>query len=289
MIWCVEDDASIRDIELYALRAAGLEAEGFPDGDSFWQALQSRKPELVVLDVMLPGIDGTELLRRMRATPALRRIPVIMATARGAEYDRVQGLDSGADDYLTKPFSVIELVSRVRAVLRRCQPQESTGTLRCGELTLDTAEHTVSVAGQRVDLTYKEYELLRLFMTHPGRAFTRDKLMELVWGTDYCGESRTVVCTSAPCGRSWATRARISRPSAVWATAGRTTHDKKDIPLHRGGGACGAGSQSGHHHGRAVQLLRQAAGAAAEGRAFHRGGSHGRGRRHVLSHPSGLR
>ena len=157
MIWCVEDDASIRDIELYALRAAGLEAEGFPDGDSFWQALQSRKPELVVLDVMLPGIDGTELLRRMRATPALRRIPVIMATARGAEYDRVQGLDSGADDYLTKPFSVIELVSRVRAVLRRCQPQESTGTLRCGDLTLDTAEHTVSVNGQRVDLTYKEY------------------------------------------------------------------------------------------------------------------------------------
>ena len=144
-----------------------------------------------------PNLDAdhseyTELLRRMRATPALRRIPVIMATARGAEYDRVQGLDSGADDYLTKPFSVIELVSRVRAVLRRCQPQEDTGTLRCGELTLDTAEHTVSVAGQRVDLTYKEYELLRLFMTHPGRAFTRDKLMELVWGTDYCGESRTV-------------------------------------------------------------------------------------------------
>ncbi len=114
MIWCVEDDASIRDIELYALRAAGLEADGFPDGDSFWQALQSRKPELVVLDVMLPGIDGTELLRRMRATPALRRIPVIMATAKGAEYDRISGLDSGADDYLVKPFSVMELASRVR-------------------------------------------------------------------------------------------------------------------------------------------------------------------------------
>ena len=154
--------------------------------------LREQNPDLVVLDVMLPGIDGTELLRRMRATPALRRVPVIKATARGAEYDRVQGLDSGADDYLTKPFSVIELVSRVRAVLRRCQPQEDTGTLRCGELTLGTAEHTVSVNGQRVDLTYKEYELLRLFMTHPGRAFTRDKLMELVWGTDYCGESRTV-------------------------------------------------------------------------------------------------
>lgn len=192
MIWCVEDDASIRDIELYALRSAGLEAEGFTDGAAFWKALQSEKPDLVVLDVMLPGIDGTELLGRMRASTSLRRIPVIMATAKGAEYDRVRALDGGADDYLTKPFSVIELVSRVRAVLRRCQPQESTGTLRCGDLTLDTAEHTVSVNGQRVDLTYKEYELLRLFMTHPGRAFTRDKLMELVWGTDYCGESRTV-------------------------------------------------------------------------------------------------
>ena len=192
MIWCVEDDASIRDIELYALRSAGLEAEGFTDGAAFWKALQSEKPDLVVLDVMLPGIDGTELLGRMRASTSLRRIPVIMATAKGAEYDRVRALDGGADDYLTKPFSVIELVSRVRAVLRRCQPQEDTGTLRCGELTLDTAEHTVSVNGQRVDLTYKEYELLRLFMTHPGRAFTRDKLMELVWGTDYCGESRTV-------------------------------------------------------------------------------------------------
>ena len=192
MIWCVEDDASIRDIELYALRAAGLEAEGFPDGDSFWQALQSRKPELVVLDVMLPGIDGTELLRRMRATPALRRIPVIMATARGAEYDRVQGLDSGADDYLTKPFSVIELVSRVRAVLRRCQPQEDTGTLRCGELTLDTAEHTVSVNGQRVDLTYKEYELLSLLIQNAGRVLTREQIMDRIWGYDYGGSSRTL-------------------------------------------------------------------------------------------------
>ena len=192
MIWCVEDDASIRDIELYALRAAGLEAEGFPDGDSFWQAIQSRRPELVVLDVMLPGIDGTELLRRMRATPALRRIPVIMATARGAEYDRVQGLDSGADDYLTKPFSVIELVSRVRAVLRRCQPQESTGTLRCGDLTLDTAEHTVSVNGQRVDLTYKEYELLLFLAKHPNQVFGREDLYELIWGLESMGDNITV-------------------------------------------------------------------------------------------------
>ena len=192
MIWCVEDDASIRDIELYALRSAGLEAEGFTDGAAFWQALQEEKPDLVVLDVMLPGVDGTKLLRRMRASASLRRIPVIMATAKGAEYDRVQGLDSGADDYLVKPFSVIELVSRVKAVLRRCQPAEQRDVLRCGALTLDPREHTVKNGGARIELTHKEYELLRLFLSHPGTAFTRDRLMELVWGMDYCGESRTV-------------------------------------------------------------------------------------------------
>ena len=174
MIWCVEDDASIRDIELYALRSAGLEAEGFTDGAAFWQALQSEKPDLVVLDVML------------------RRIPVIMATAKGAEYDRVRALDGGADDYLTKPFSVIELVSRVKAVLRRCQPEGDSSILRSGEVSLDTRAHTVLSGGERVDLTYKEYELLRLFLSHPGTAYTRDRLMELVWGMDYCGESRTV-------------------------------------------------------------------------------------------------
>ena len=191
MIWCVEDDASIRDIELYALRSAGLEAEGFTDGAAFWQALQSEKPDLVVLDVMLPGIDGTELLGRMRASTSLRRIPVIMATAKGAEYDRVRALDGGADDYLTKPFSVIELVSRVKAVLRRCRPQP-TAVLRCGGLVVDEQEHTVTADGVRVVLTYKEYQLLRLFLSHPGTAFTRDQLMEQVWGMDFYGESRTV-------------------------------------------------------------------------------------------------
>ena len=191
MIWCVEDDASIRDIELYALRAAGLEAEGFPDGDSFWQALQSRKPELVVLDVMLPEIDGIQLLRRMKADAALRDIPVIMATAKGAEYDKIQGLDLGADDYLAKPFGVMELVSRVKAVLRRCRPQP-VAVLRCGGLVVDEQEHTVTADGVRVVLTYKEYQLLRLFLSHPGTAFTRDQLMEQVWGMDFCGESRTV-------------------------------------------------------------------------------------------------
>ena len=192
MIWCVEDDASIRDIEMYALRSAGLEAEGFTDGAAFWRALQSEKPDLVVLDVMLPGIDGTELLGRMRASTSLRRIPVIMATAKGAEYDRVRALDGGADDYLTKPFSVIELVSRVKAVLRRCQPEKAAHQLRSGGLVVDLDAHTVTVDGARVALTYKEFELLRLFLSHPGMAFTRDQLFQEIWGMDYCGETRTV-------------------------------------------------------------------------------------------------
>ncbi len=191
MIWCVEDDASIRDIEVYALNSTGLAAEGFADGAAFWQALQKTQPELVVLDVMLPEIDGIELLRRMKADAALREIPVIMATAKGAEYDKIQGLDLGADDYLAKPFGVMELVSRVKAVLRRCRPQPAA-VLRCGGLVVDEQEHTVTADGARVVLTYKEYQLLRLFLSHPGTAFTRDQLMEQVWGMDFYGESRTV-------------------------------------------------------------------------------------------------
>ena len=191
MIWCVEDDASIRDIEVYALNSTGLAAEGFADGAAFWQALQRTQPELVVLDVMLPEIDGIELLRRMKADAALRDIPVIMATAKGAEYDKIQGLDLGADDYLAKPFGVMELVSRVKAVLRRCRPQPAA-VLRCGGLVVDEQEHTVTADGVRVVLTYKEYQLLRLFLSHPGTAFTRDQLMEQVWGMDFYGESRTV-------------------------------------------------------------------------------------------------
>ena len=191
MIWCVEDDASIRDIEVYALNSTGFEAEGFADGAAFWAALEKERPELVVLDVMLPEIDGIQLLRRMKADAALREIPVIMATAKGAEYDKIQGLDLGADDYLTKPFGVMELVSRVKAVLRRCRPQP-VAVLRCGGLVVDEQEHTVTADGVRVVLTYKEYQLLRLFLSHPGTAFTRDQLMEQVWGMDFYGESRTV-------------------------------------------------------------------------------------------------
>lgn len=192
MIWCVEDDASIRDIEVYALRSTGMEARGFEDGTSFWEALQQEKPTLVILDVMLPGIDGIELLRRMREDPNLEAIPVVMATAKDSEIDKIQGLDLGADYYLTKPFGVMELVSCVKAVLRRCRPDKAAHLLRSGGLVVDLDAHTVTVDGARVALTYKEFELLRLFLSHPGMAFTRDQLFQEVWGMDFCGETRTV-------------------------------------------------------------------------------------------------
>lgn len=192
MIWCVEDDASIRDIEVYALQSTGFEARGFEDGTSFWEALKTEKPELVVLDVMLPGMDGAELLRRMKASAETREIPVIMATAKGAEYDKIQSLDMGADDYLVKPFGVMEMVSRVKAVLRRCRPKQVEHLLKTDGLTVNLDEHTVTVDGKRVPLTYKEFELLRLFLSHPGMAFTRDQLFNEIWGMDYCGETRTV-------------------------------------------------------------------------------------------------
>lgn len=192
MIWCVEDDASIRDIEVYTLSSTGFEARGFDDGVSFWSALQTQKPDLVGLDVMLPGVDGIELLQRMKASAELRTIPVVMATAKGAEYDRIRGLDLGADYYLVKPFGVMELVSCVKAVLRRCRPDKAAHLLRSGGLVVDLDAHTVTVDGARVALTYKEFELLRLFLSHPGMAFTRDQLFQEVWGMDFCGETRTV-------------------------------------------------------------------------------------------------
>ncbi len=192
MIWCVEDDASIRDIEVYTLTSTGFDARGFDDGVSFWSALQTQKPDLVVLDVMLPGVDGIELLQRMKASAELRTIPVVMATAKGAEYDKIRGLDLGADYYLVKPFGVMELVSCVKAVLRRCRPDKAAHLLRSGGLVVDLDAHTVTVDGARVALTYKEFELLRLFLSHPGMAFTRDQLFQEVWGMDFCGETRTV-------------------------------------------------------------------------------------------------
>lgn len=192
MIWCVEDDAAIRDIELYALRSTGFEARGFEDGQSFWDALQKEQPELIVLDVMLPGLDGVELLRRIRADSRLANLPVIMATAKGAEYDKIQSLDLGADDYIVKPFGVMELVSRVKAVLRRYKGAQPNKVLTLGELKMNCDERTVTLKGERITLTYKEFELLRLFMAHPGTAFTREQIFAAVWGEDFMGETRTL-------------------------------------------------------------------------------------------------
>jgi len=192
MIWCVEDDAGIRDIEIYALNSAGFETKGFDDGISAWNALKTEKPELMILDVMLPGMDGIEILNKMKQSSDLKDVPVIMATAKGQEYDRIKGLDSGADDYIVKPFSVLEMVSRVKAVLRRSQPQDSSSVLKEGALIVNPDEHTVIVNGKRVELTYKEFELLCIFMSHPGMIHTREQLFAQIWNLDYMGDSRTL-------------------------------------------------------------------------------------------------
>ena len=192
MIYCVEDDTSIRALMLYTLRASGFEAEGFDSGAALFEALEKHRPQLITLDIMLPGMDGIEILRRLRSGSATAAIPVIMASAKGTEYDRVMGLDLGADDYLAKPFSMLEMVSRIRAVLRRAAPVETHPALRLGQLEMDPDSHTVRACGQRIELTLKEFELLRLFMKHPGRVYSRDLLLEKVWGGDYLGETRTV-------------------------------------------------------------------------------------------------
>ena len=192
MIWCVDDDSTIRDIEVYTLTQTGFEAKGFPDGLSMLEALKTEKPELIVLDIMMPGMDGVEVLKEIRSNSETRKIPVIMATAKGTEMDKIQGLDTGADDYLVKPFGVMEMVSRIKAVLRRCAPEEIDEVLHIGEIILEEKKHAVSVSGEKVTLTYKEFEILKLFMSHPGEVFSRDKLLTEVWGSDYLGESRTV-------------------------------------------------------------------------------------------------
>ena len=192
MIFCVEDDNSIRDLMVYTLNIAGFDAMGFADPASFWEAMRDTVPELIVLDIMLPGEDGISMLKKLRAAPTTAKIPVIMATAKGTEYDRVIGLDLGADDYLTKPFGMMEMVSRIRAVLRRASPKTAPTVLRQGGSLLDGSRHTVEVDHHAVSLTLKEYELLRLCMENPGQVFTRDRLLAAVWGGEYYGETRTV-------------------------------------------------------------------------------------------------
>ena len=189
----LEDESSIRSFIVINLTRAGYEIIEAESGEEALEKLKEH-PEIRValLDVMLPGIDGVELLTRMKASERFRDIPVIMATAKGSEYDKVQSLDLGADDYLVKPFGMMEMVSRVKTVLRRCKSRESSRMLKLDELVVDLEQHTVSIAGNRVVLTYKEYELLKLFLSHPGVAFTREQLLQKIWNTDYVSETRTV-------------------------------------------------------------------------------------------------
>ncbi|MCM1496060.1 MAG: response regulator transcription factor [Bacteroides sp.] len=191
-IWCVEDDESIRDIEVYTLNSTDFEAEGFSDAAAFRDALTKSKPDLIILDIMLPGEDGVTLLKFLKDNPDTCRIPVIMATAKGMEYDKIQSLDLGADDYLVKPFGMMEMVSRVKAVLRRCNPAVIEHLLKADGLVVNLDEHTVAIDNERIQLTLKEYELLRLFLSHPGIVFTRDQLLNDIWGADYVSETRTV-------------------------------------------------------------------------------------------------
>ena len=194
MIYILEDDAQIRAMEEYALKAAGFDVKSFEEGESFLAECRRQAPELAILDVMLPGIDGLEVLRRMRAAEATRNVPAIMVTAKTSELDVVAGLDGGADDYVPKPFGIMEFLSRVRAALRRAAPApgEKSAVLRCGAITMDDKSHEVQSGGANVSLTYKEYALLRLFLQHPDEVVTRETLLYEVWGTDFFGESRTL-------------------------------------------------------------------------------------------------
>lgn len=193
MIYCVEDDEGIRNMMLYALRASGFNAEGFGDSKSFFDALSQSVPKLVLLDIMLPGEDGISVLSKLRSNKATASIPVIMATAKGTEYDKVVGLDAGADDYLVKPFGIMEMISRVRAVLRRCDSGNVNNTvMTVGDISISTDEHSVTVGNKKVELTLKEFELLRTLMASPGTVFSRDRLLSEIWGFDYDGETRTV-------------------------------------------------------------------------------------------------
>lgn len=192
MIYLLEDDSTIRNFVIYALQHSDLEARGFETPSAFWKAMQENKPDLLLLDRMLPEEDGMEILKKLRADPETADMPIMMLTALGTEYDKVVGLDCGADDYITKPFGTMELISRIRALLRRTKKREKPGAVRLGGITLNREQHTVEVSGEPVQLTFKEFALLSLLMSGPGRVFSRDEILREIWGYEFDGESRTV-------------------------------------------------------------------------------------------------
>lgn len=190
MIYLLEDDDSIRDFVIYTLVSQGMEARGFDRPSAFWAGMEESVPSLVLLDIMLPEEDGMSVLKKLRESPRTRKLPVIMLTAKSTEYDKVMGLDAGADDYIAKPFGMMELLSRIRALLRRTETEN--GTLRCGILEVDPGQHIVRVRGQETILTQKEFEVLCLLLRNPGQVLSREQLIENVWGYAFTGESRTV-------------------------------------------------------------------------------------------------
>ena len=192
MIYLLEDDSSIRELTVYALNASNLPAIGLECAEALWQQLAKEQPELILLDIMLPDEDGISILKKLRAAPATADIPVIMATAKGTEFDKVIGLDLGADDYLAKPFGMMEMVSRVKAVLRRVNHTPVSPLLTHKTISLNESSHQVFVDGKKIELTIKEYQLLRLFLKNPGVAFTRENLLSSVWESEFQGETRTV-------------------------------------------------------------------------------------------------
>ena len=191
-IYLLEDDDSIRKLVIYALGSQGYEAQGFDRPSDFWSAMEGPQPALILLDIMLPEEDGLSILQKLRASAATKRIPVIMLTAKNTEYDRVVGLDSGADDFISKPFGMMELVARVRAVLRRTEQKPETEAYQVGDLFVSPQRHVVRVAGEEVPLTNKEFELLCLLLEHQGMAMTRDAIMDGVWGQEFSRENRTL-------------------------------------------------------------------------------------------------
>lgn len=192
MIFLVEDDNSIRELVIYTLQSTGLEATGFSSAKDFWERMKSNTPSLVLLDIMLPDEDGLTILKKLRSASVTSKLPVIMLTAKGSEYDKVIGLDGGADDYIPKPFGMMELVSRVKAVLRRTEPEQRQNFYQIGPIAVDIGKHTVTVDGTNVTLTFKEFELLCYMMENEGIVLTRDQLLSKIWGYDFDGETRTV-------------------------------------------------------------------------------------------------
>lgn len=192
MIYCVEDERNIRELLVYTLETTGFTARGFEDGRALWAALKQETPELILLDIMLPGEDGYGILQKLKTSNSTSDIPVIMVTAKEAEFDKVRGLEGGADDYITKPFGMMEFVARVKAVLRRSSRQNENKELRCGDLSIHVARHEVRAEGRKIELTRKEFEMLQYLMENKGLVLTRDQILCHVWGYDFDGETRTV-------------------------------------------------------------------------------------------------